>query len=69
MSRDACKPRGKPRSSWQKNEFNLRQELSDVKPLERKALTKRNRKKSSSETVLVELGSRSEIISVLQFVT
>ncbi len=38
------------------NEFNLRQELSDVKPLERKALTKRNRKKSSSETVLDELG-------------
>lgn len=46
------------------NEFNLRQELSDVKPLERKALTKRNRKKSSSETVLDELGkmrSHSEI--------
>lgn len=38
------------------NEFNLRQELSDVKPLERKALTKRNRKKSYSETVLDELG-------------
>ena len=38
------------------NEFNLRQELSDVKPLERKALTKRNRKRSSSETVLDELG-------------
>lgn len=46
------------------NEFNLRQELSDVKPLERKALTKRNRKKSSSKTILGELGkmrSHSEI--------
>lgn len=40
------------------NEFNLRQELSDVKPLERKALTKRNRKKSISETVLDELGKK-----------
>ena len=40
------------------NEFNLRQELSDVKPLERKALTKRNRKKSSSETSLNELGKK-----------
>ena len=68
MSRDACKPRGKPRSSWQ-NRFNLRQELSDVKPLERKALAKRNRKRSSSETVLGELGSRVEIISVLRFAT
>lgn len=40
------------------NEFNLRQELSDVKPLERKALTRRNRKKSSSETGLDELGKK-----------
>lgn len=40
------------------NEFNLRQELSEVKPLERKALTKRNRKKSFSETVLDELGKK-----------
>jgi putative transposase len=38
------------------NEFNLRQELSEVKPLERKALTKRNRKKSFSETIPDELG-------------
>ena len=40
------------------NEFNLRQELSEVKPLERKALTKRNRKKSFSETDLDELGKK-----------
>ena len=40
------------------NEFNLRQELSEVKPLERKALAKRNRKKSSSETILDELGKK-----------
>lgn len=40
------------------NEFNLRQELSEVKPLERKALTKRNRKKSYSETSLDELGKK-----------
>lgn len=40
------------------NEFNLRQELSEVKPLERKALTKRNRKKSFSETNLDELGKK-----------
>ena len=40
------------------NEFNLRQELSEVKPLERKALTKRNRKKSFSETILDELGKK-----------
>lgn len=41
------------------NEFNLRQELSEVKPLERKALAKRNRKKSLSETDLDELGKKS----------
>lgn len=40
------------------NEFNLRQELSEVKPLERKALAKRNRKKSFSETDLDELGKK-----------
>lgn len=40
------------------NEFNLRQELSEVKPLERKALAKRNRKKSLSETDLDELGKK-----------
>ena len=40
------------------NEIKLRQELSEVKPLERKALTKRNRKKSSSETDLNELGKK-----------
>ena len=40
------------------NEFNLRQELSEVKPLERKALAKRNRKKSFSETSLDELGKK-----------
>lgn len=40
------------------NEFNLRQELSEVKPLERKALAKRNRKKSLSETGLDELGKK-----------
>ena len=43
------------------NEFNLRQELSEVKPLERKALTKRNRKRSFSETSLDELGKKKSL--------
>lgn len=48
------------------NEFNLRQELSDVKPLERKALTKRNRKKPSSEPDLDELGKKMALRSLKQ---
>lgn len=36
------------------NQYQLRQELSDVKSVEKKALVKRNRKKSNDETVFVE---------------
>ena len=40
------------------NQYLVPQELRDFKPLERKALTKRNHKKSISETVLDELGKK-----------